>query len=301
MIEGDFCKVLLKWETVIERGYWAIAFLVKFWCLHQHNGGMTPMKWIPLSAEILVFNWTCFFSKMQHWNNPVTKHQQFRCILSILRRITVRSAFRVNKEKAKPLHNHTWLVHSKGVLQARRLHSVQRGHSQQYLLDVADWLESLYQTPTPLLFQNFWIRVWIQVRQFFKFENPTFVQTLATIIDPTVIYPCFYLKNYHTDSCHCQKWKVTLVPGPVFPKFYTPGPNPGPDPKEKCRILPESTPDPVPPLAIMGRWATHCKHRLKLIISWISFHKMYSNLVLWFTFLWWNLIKKEKPYMKSSI
>ena len=45
--------------------------------------------------------------------------------------------------------------------------------------------ESLFQTPTPLLFQNFLIRV----RLFFKFENPTLVQTPATIIHPTIICP----------------------------------------------------------------------------------------------------------------
>ena len=86
------------------------------------------------------------------------------------------------------------------------------------------WPESLFQTP--LLFQNFWIRV----RQFFKFENPTLVQTPATIIDPTVIYPCFYFRNDRTDSCCCRNLKVTPEPGPV----------------KKRSILQEST--PVPPL-----------------------------------------------------
>ena len=96
------------------------------------------------------------------------------------------------------------------------------------------WPESLFQTPTLLLFQNFWMRV--RIWQFFKFDNPTPVQTPARIIDPTVAYPCFYLRNDHTDSCYCRIWKVTPVP--VFPKFLTTDPGP----KEKCRILPESTP-----------------------------------------------------------
>ena len=74
------------------------------------------------------------------------------------------------------------------------------------------------------------------MRQFFKFENPTPVQTPATIIDPTVIYPCFCLRNDRTDFCYCQNGKVT--PGPVFHKFLTPGPGPN----EKRRIQPESTP-----------------------------------------------------------
>ena len=94
------------------------------------------------------------------------------------------------------------------------------------------WQESLFQTLTPLLFQNFQIRA----QQFFRFENPTPVQTPATVIDPTVIYPCFYLRNDRRDSCYCRNGKVTPGSGPVFQKLLTPGP------KEKRRILPESTP-----------------------------------------------------------
>jgi len=78
----------------------------------------------------------------------------------------------------------------------------------------------------------------IRVRLFFKFENPTPVQTPATIIDSTVIYPCFYLRHDRTDSCYCRTGKVTPVP--VLHKFLTPGPELGP--KEKRRILSESTP-----------------------------------------------------------
>jgi len=40
---------------------------------------------------------------------------------------------------------------------------------------------------------------------------------------------------------------VTSGPDPVFPKFLTQDPGP----KETRIILPESTPDPVPPLAVM--------------------------------------------------
>ena len=95
------------------------------------------------------------------------------------------------------------------------------------------WPESLFQTPTPLLFQNFWIQV-----RLFKFENPTPVQTPATIIHPIVIYPRLSLRNDGTDSCYCRNGKVTTDPGPVFHKFLTPDPGL----KEKPRILPESTP-----------------------------------------------------------
>jgi len=64
------------------------------------------------------------------------------------------------------------------------------------------WPESLCPTPTPLLFQNFWIR--IRVRKFFKFENPTPVNIPATI-DQIKIYPCFYWRNDHADSCY--QWR----------------------------------------------------------------------------------------------
>jgi len=108
------------------------------------------------------------------------------------------------------------------------------------------WPESFFQTPTPLFFQNFGIRARIRFRQFLKFENPTPVQTPATIINPTLIYPCFYLKNDHTDSCYCRNWKVTPNLGPVFLKFWLQVW------KKKRIILPESTPvpDPVPPLPV---------------------------------------------------
>jgi len=63
-------------------------------------------------------------------------------------------------------------------------------------------------------------KFWIRVRQFFRFENPTPVQTPATIIDPTVIHPCLYLRNDHTDSCYCQSGKVTPVRVRFFPNFW---------------------------------------------------------------------------------
>ena len=75
------------------------------------------------------------------------------------------------------------------------------------------------------------------VRQFFKFENPTPVQTPVTINDPTAIYPCFYYRNDHTDSCYCRNLKVTPDLGLIFPKLVTPGHGPN----EKRRIFLEST------------------------------------------------------------
>ena len=50
---------------------------------------------------------------------------------------------------------------------------------------------------------NFWIRI----GKFSKFENPTTVQTLATI-DPTEIYPCFTweMATQTPASAEIEKW-----------------------------------------------------------------------------------------------
>jgi len=80
------------------------------------------------------------------------------------------------------------------------------------------WPESPFQTL--ILFQKFW-NLWPDpVRKFLKFENPTPVQTPTKIINPTLIYPCFYLRNYLTDSCYCRNWKVNPDPGPFLPNFF---------------------------------------------------------------------------------
>jgi len=89
-----------------------------------------------------------------------------------------------------------------------------------------------------------WVR--IRVRQYFRFDNPTPVQTPASIIDPTIIYLYFYLKNDHTDSCYYRNWKVTPDPGPVFPKILTP--DPGPKEMQNPAGVQSGTPDPVPPV-----------------------------------------------------
>ena len=106
----------------------------------------------------------------------------------------------------------------------------------------------------------------IRVRLFFKFENLTPVQTPATIINPTIIYPCFYLRNDHKDSCYCRNWKVTPVLEPVFPKYLTPDPGP----KEKRRILPESTPVFRIRSHLCFRYDMHWLSTLTSCISWRS-------------------------------
>ena len=121
------------------------------------------------------------------------------------------------------------------------------------------WPESLFQTLTALLFQNFGI--WVQIRQFFKYENPTPVQTPAAIINPTLIYPCFYLWNDYTDSCCCRKWKVTLDPGPVFPDFSLRSEGKTQNPAR----VDYDYPDLVPPLALtrpsrVNTWRLKSRH-----------------------------------------
>ena len=79
------------------------------------------------------------------------------------------------------------------------------------------WPESLF--PTPLLFQKFWIRFWQ-----FTFENPTPVQTPAIIIDPTVIYPCFYVKKWSHRLLLLPKLKKSgSGSGSVFSQIFDSG------------------------------------------------------------------------------
>jgi len=97
------------------------------------------------------------------------------------------------------------------------------------------WPELLFQTATPILFQNCSIRV----RLFFKFENPAPVLTPAAIIDPTVSLTVFVPTKWLYRLLLLPRCKSDSGPGLLFPKFLTPGTDPGH--KEKCRILPELT------------------------------------------------------------
>jgi len=81
----------------------------------------------------------------------------------------------------------------------------------------------IFQTPTPLLFQNFWTRIWVQVQQFFKFGNRTPVQTLVTTINATQIYLCFYLKKWPHRLPLIPTLKLTPGPGPFFSRIFDSG------------------------------------------------------------------------------
>jgi len=79
-------------------------------------------------------------------------------------------------------------------------------------------------------------KFWNPCPAIFQIWESDSCQTPVAIINPTLIHPCFSSRNNPTDSCYCRNLKVTPDPGPIFPKFLTPGP------EEKLRILPESTP-----------------------------------------------------------
>jgi len=84
------------------------------------------------------------------------------------------------------------------------------------------------------LFQNFWILV--RAGNFFKFENQTPVQTPATI-DSTGNLSIFLLKKWPHKLLLLPKLKSDFGSG--LSKILTPAWDPGP--KEKRRILPQST------------------------------------------------------------
>jgi len=73
------------------------------------------------------------------------------------------------------------------------------------------WLESLFQTPTLLLFQNYWIRV----QQFFKFENLTLVHHRSNRI-----LAMFLLKKWPPRLLLLPKLKSDTGSGPGFHKLW---------------------------------------------------------------------------------
>ena len=105
------------------------------------------------------------------------------------------------------------------------------------------WPESLFRTLTSLLFQKFGIR--IRVLQFFKVENPTPVQTPSTIINITLIFPCFLLKKWRHRLLLLLKLKSDSGSGSVFFQIF----DSGSEEKTQNPTGDESGyPDPVPPL-----------------------------------------------------
>ena len=116
------------------------------------------------------------------------------------------------------------------------------------------WPESRFQTPTPLLFQNFRIRVRNRVRQFVIFVNPTPVQTPATIIDLGVIYSCFYFRNDNR-LLLLPKLKSDPGSGSSFSQTFDSG-------SERKTQNPAGVdsgyPDPVPPLVRVPQFGKHC-------------------------------------------
>jgi len=123
------------------------------------------------------------------------------------------------------------------------------------------WPESLFQTAAALLFQNLWIRVRIRVRKFFIFENPTPVQTPATIIDPTVIHPCLYFKKWPHRLLLLSKWKS--YSGSGFSQNF----DSGSERKGKNPAGVDSgNPGPFPPLV----WKTHLRNCFPVPVVWKS-------------------------------
>ena len=109
--------------------------------------------------------------------------------------------------------------------------------------------------------------------------------------------PMFLPTKLRTDSCYCRNGKVT--PGPVFHKFLTPSPDPGP--KEKRRILPESTP------VIRIRYHLWFEHQwftdMEILQSWSNpklFHRLHTQSISEKIKLW-TLISNPKPLNQLHI
>jgi len=148
---------------------------------------------------------------------------------------TILSVLEIIKKYAKPPHTKLWVCKGyysifnkfsfRPILQ-RNLFVLHRS-----FVSIAEVAESLFQTPTPLLFQNFCIQIWVRI--FFNFDDPTLVPTPVSI-DPIEIHQCFMRGNDHTDPRYCRNWKVTPAPGPTERKRQNPtgfdSGSPDPDP-----------------------------------------------------------------------
>ena len=174
--------------------------------------------------------------------NVSIKYEQWKIFVSNVKAIFQQEQLKRLESPARSKRIFTHNQRAKVILGllVRTPLSVDRLHHQR-------WPESDFQTPAPLLFQNFLIR--IRVQQFLKFENPIPVQTTITI-DPTKIHQCFYLLNDHADSCYFGNWKVTPGPSPFFHKNLTPGSDPGTKKMQKPAGVDSGIPDPWPPLYI---------------------------------------------------
>jgi len=92
------------------------------------------------------------------------------------------------------------------------------------------WPESLFENPTPLLFQNIFIRPGSGIFQIW--ESDTCSKSGYCRSNRNL--PMFFLKKWPRRLLLLTKLKVTPDPGPVFHNILTPGP----DPKQKsesCR------------------------------------------------------------------
>jgi len=128
------------------------------------------------------------------------------------------------------------------------------------------WPESRFQTPTPVLFQNFRI----QLRRLFKFENATHVRTPKPSLR-TKLTSCLKLFPY-ANSCYCRKWKVT----------------PGPEKKQDPAGVDSSTPDPWPPQQLA---------RLNsIVIGWSNGFGQFCSLV----FADRSVVAEESPRRFST-
>jgi len=73
--------------------------------------------------------------------------------------------------------------------------------------------------------------------------------------------------------------KFKSDPGPVFPKFLTP------DQKEKCRILPESSPDPWPSLAATMKFEKAILRKSHVVPAFFNFFRVTMCNGQWLTLL----------------
>ena len=159
--------------------------------------------------------------------------------------------------------------------------------------------ESLFQTPTALLFPKFFnpgpdtgpaiLQIWESDSCSDSGYNHRSNRNLLMSLPKKWLHRLLLL----------PKWKSDSGSGPDFHKFLTPGPGPGPGPKEKRRIQPESTSAfrRRSYLCWLARSANHCCQISKIFIA--NFHKKNLKVAKIGQKSWWKAAKSEN-YLKTS-
>jgi len=156
------------------------------------------------------------------------------------------------------------------------------------------WPESLFQTPTSLLFKNFWIRVRIRIRirLFFKFYESDSYSDSGNNHRSNRNLLMFLLKKWPHRLLLLPKLKSDSGSGFDFSQIFDSPTRSGP--KEKRRILPESTPELLIRCHLWSELHIHCKSLLARVYDHAGCKEYWKDFSV--ALKMFNLVNKKQMY-----